>query len=152
MLSGEVLLAVILASVLLVAIPGPSVIFVIGRSLSLGRGGGFLSVLGNEAGGIPLVVAVSLGVGAIVAESIIVFTVIKIVGASYLIYLGVQSIRHRRQGLDAKGQSDEGRASGWATFRQGFLVGQTNLKTIVSFLSLHCRNSWTTARDESRCI
>lgn len=135
MLSGEVLLAFILASFLLVAVPGPSVIFVIGRSLSLGRGGGFLSVLGNEAGGIPLVVAVSLGVGAIVSESIIVFTVIKIVGASYLIYLGVQSIRHRRQGMEAEGQSEEGRTSGWATFRQGFLVGVTNPKTIVFFVA-----------------
>ena len=57
--SFHAVLAFAVASVILVAIPGPSVLFVIGRSLSLGRRGGLLSVLGNELGCLPLVVAVA---------------------------------------------------------------------------------------------
>src|SRR4051812_8245232 len=84
-----------LAAFALIIIPGPSVLFVIGRSLSLGRKSGFLSVLGNALGMLPAVALVSLGLGSIVAESIIVFTVIKFIGAAYLVYLGVQALRHR---------------------------------------------------------
>jgi threonine/homoserine/homoserine lactone efflux protein len=85
----------------LIAVPGPSVLFVIGRSLAMGRRSGLLSVLGNELGALPLVVAVALGVGVIVAQSIVVFTVIKLLGAAYLVYLGTQAIRHRRVHLTA---------------------------------------------------
>lgn len=131
----EALLAFSLASFVLIAIPGPSVLFVIGRSLVLGRRGGILSVLGNEIGGIPLVLAVSFGLGAIVAESIIVFTVIKIVGAAYLIYLGIQAIRHRRMHLTSDADADRQRVSNWSTFRQGVIVGVTNPKTIVFFVA-----------------
>ena len=75
------LLGFALASALLIAIPGPSVLFVIGRSLALGRRGGLLSVVGNAAGMVPQIVAVALGVGAIVAQSVVVFTIIKFAGA-----------------------------------------------------------------------
>ncbi|MFW8745273.1 LysE family transporter, partial [Mesorhizobium japonicum] len=64
------LAAFALASLLLVLIPGPSVLFVVGRSLALGRRGGLLSVLGNELGALPLLAAVALGVGALVADSL----------------------------------------------------------------------------------
>ncbi|MDQ0645612.1 LysE family translocator [Microbacterium murale] len=136
MLSWEALLAFTFASFILIAIPGPSVLFVIGRSLALGRRGGILSVLGNEVGALPLVIAVSLGIGTIVAESIVVFTVIKIVGASYLVYLGIQAIRHRREGLEAGGRAGRPGVSGWVTFRQGVIVGATNPKTIVFFVAV----------------
>ena len=96
----ETLVAFVVASMILIVIPGPSVLFVVGRSLSLGRPGGLLSVLGNELGALPLVAAVALGVGTVVAESIVVFTVIKLLGAAYLVYLGVQAIRHRRDGAE----------------------------------------------------
>ena len=82
MLSLEQLLTFALASVLLTLIPGPTVLFVIGRSLSLGRRAGLWSVVGNTLGLLPIVVAVALGVGALVAESVVVFTVVKVVGAT----------------------------------------------------------------------
>ena len=73
------------AALALILLPGPSVLFVIGRSPSLGRKGGVLSVVGNALCILPAITAVSLGVGAIVAESVVVFTVIKFVGAAYLV-------------------------------------------------------------------
>jgi threonine/homoserine/homoserine lactone efflux protein len=127
--------AFVLTAFALIVIPGPSVLFVIGRSLSLGRKGGFLSVLGNALGMLPTIVLVSLGVGAIVAESIVVFTVIKFIGAAYLVYLGVQAIRHRNDQAEAAGPAPA-RPSSFRLLREGFLVGVTNPKTIVFFLAV----------------
>ena len=90
------LVAFTLASIVIIVIPGPSVLFVIGRSIALGRRAGVLSVVGNALGTIPAVIAVAFGVGAIVASSIAAFTVLKIAGAAYLVWLGIQAIRHRR--------------------------------------------------------
>ncbi|GAA1723685.1 LysE family translocator [Isoptericola hypogeus] len=129
------LLAFALASVVLIAVPGPSVLFVVGRSLSLGRRGGLLSVVGNELGSLVPITAVALGVGAVVAQSIVLFTVVKLLGASYLAYLGVQAIRHRRDGTDVGADPRARPASSWTTLRQGFVVGATNPKTIVFFVA-----------------
>ncbi|WP_127792004.1 LysE family translocator [Agromyces sp. LHK192] len=131
----ENLWAFVIASVVLIAVPGPSVLFVIGRSLALGRLGGLLSVVGNAAGMIPLVAAVALGVGAIVAESVVLFTVIKFAGAAYLVYLGIQAIRHRADAAAAV----EGGAAPRSHLRQlaeGFVVGISNPKTIAFFVAV----------------
>lgn len=129
------LLAFSLASLVLVMVPGPSVLFVVGRSLALGHRGGVLSVLGNELGALTLVVAVALGVGTIVATSVAVFTVVKLVGAAYLVYLGVQAIRHRREGAVAVAVAPV-REPWWRVVRQGYVVGVTNPKTIVFFVAV----------------
>jgi threonine/homoserine/homoserine lactone efflux protein len=128
------LLGFAIASALLIAIPGPSVLFVIGRSLALGRRGGLLSVVGNAAGMVPQIVAVSLGVGAIVAQSIVVFTVIKFAGAAYLVYLGIQAIRHRNR--HANVDVSTAPKSAWRLLGEGFLVGLTNPKSIVFFVAV----------------
>jgi threonine/homoserine/homoserine lactone efflux protein len=126
-------LAFALAAAAIIVIPGPSVLFVIGRSISLGRRGGLLSVLGNELGGIPLIAAVAFGVGTIVSESIVVFSVVKVAGALYLTYLGIQTIRHRKDGAaeESAAPTSPGRI-----VLQGFLVGVTNPKTIVFFIAV----------------
>lgn len=133
--STDTLLAFALASLILIVIPGPSVLFVIGRSLSLGRRGGLVSVLGNELGGLVPICLVALGVGSLVAESVVLFTVVKIVGAVYLLHLGVQAIRHRRDEDDAPVGSPA-RTSSRRVLRQGFVVGATNPKTIVFFVAV----------------
>ena len=133
------LLAFSLASFVLVVIPGPSVLFVVGRSLTLGHRGGVLSVLGNELGALTLVVAVALGVGTVVATSVAVFTAVKLVGAAYLVYLGVQAIRHRREGavdVDVDVDVAPVREPWWRVVRQGYVVGVTNPKTIVFFVAV----------------
>lgn len=133
--SWEALLTFSIASLVLIAIPGPSVLFVVGRSLALGRRGGLLSVLGNEIGGLPLVAAVALGVGTVVAESILVFTIIKMLGAAYLVYLGIAAFRHRSDHLEMAAQAAPRTAPAWITLRQGIVVGVTNPKTIVFFVA-----------------
>lgn len=128
------LLAFVLASVLLIALPGPSVLFVLGRSIALGRRGGLLSVLGNALGMLPAIAAVSLGIGALVTQSVVVFTVVKLAGAVYLVFLGVQAIRHRRE----RAMPDQS-AAPRSTFRllaEGFVVGITNPKTIAYFVAV----------------
>ncbi|GAA3531380.1 LysE family translocator [Aeromicrobium panaciterrae] len=133
--TAQALLAFALASLILIAIPGPSVLFVIGRSLSLGRRGGLWSVLGNELGALIPIAAVALGVGSLVAESVALFTVVKLLGASYLAWLGLQAIRHRRDGLDEATAEAPRTVSSAAVLRQGFIVGATNPKTIVFFVA-----------------
>lgn len=123
------LLAFVVASFVLTVVPGPSVLFVIGRSLALGRRAGLLTVLGNTLGLLPLVIAVALGVGAVVQRSIVVFTVLKLAGAAYLVYLGVQAFRHRHRG---SGEAvDERPRSAWRIVREGFVVGVSNPKAVV---------------------
>src|SRR5829696_2245277 len=135
MVPASNLWAFMLASVLLILIPGPSVLFVIGRSLALGRIGGLLSVVGNALGMLPLVAAVALGVGAIVAQSVLLFTIIKFAGALYLVYLGIQAIRHRADAAAAVNGEDAPR-SHWRQLGEGFVVGITNPKTIAFFVAV----------------
>lgn len=123
-----------LAAMALIVLPGPTVLFVIGRSLALGRLGGFLSVLGNSIALVPIIVAVAFGLGAIVTQSVIVFTVIKLVGAAYIVYLGVQAIRHRRS-AGAAGVTAAGK-SRWRLVAEGFGVGISNPKSIVFFVAV----------------
>lgn len=133
---AERLGAFALASFILIVIPGPSVLFVIGRSLAYGRRGGLLSVVGNALGVLPLVIAVALGLGAVVAASATVFTAIKLAGAAYLIYLGIQAIRHRglsRAQLRGSGHTD---LAPTTLLRQGFVVGVSNPKTIVFLVAV----------------
>ena len=128
------LLTFAVAAALLIALPGPSVLFVIGRTLALGRRAGVLSVVGNASGMLIQTSLVALGVGAVVAQSIVVLTVIKFAGAAYLIYLGIQAIRHR----DRVAAPVE-RAMPRSTLRllgEGFIVGVTNPKSIVFFVAI----------------
>lgn len=129
------LVAFALVAIPIILLPGPSVLFIIGRSLSLGRVGGLLSVVGNAIGGLVVVAAVAFGVGIVIAQSIVLFTIVKIAGAAYLIYLGVQAIRHRRAGVDARAAAT-GHAAPWRLLVQGVIVGVTNPKTIVFFIAV----------------
>lgn len=133
MIPIENLLAFMLTSLVIIVIPGPSVLFVIGRAIALGRRAGVLSVVGNALGTIPAVIAVAFGVGAIVASSVVAFTVIKIAGALYLVYLGIQAIRHRHAHIPGIQQRPT-RAR--RLLAEGFIVGLTNPKTIAFFVAV----------------
>src|SRR4051794_12453574 len=82
-------------ALVIIAIPGPSVVFVVARALSYGRAVALLSVLGNTTGLAVAMVLVALGLGTVVADSVVVFTVVKLAGAAYLVWLGLQALRHR---------------------------------------------------------
>ncbi|WP_172384249.1 LysE family translocator [Streptomyces sp. MNP-20] len=131
MIDPHRLLAFCAMSVLLSAIPGPSVLFVIGRALAHGRRTALASVLGNALGGYALVIAVALGIGTLVETSVVVFNAIKPAGAAYHVYLGVKALRarwkDRARTVGFTPALSSGRGSVWA----GFLVGVTNPKSIV---------------------
>jgi threonine/homoserine/homoserine lactone efflux protein len=117
-------------SAVIIAIPGPSVLFTISRALTVGRRAALFTVIGNEVGGLVQVVAVAFGIGALVQRSAEVFTVLKLAGAAYLIFLGVQAVRHRRSMAEALAERAAPVSPARAT-RDGFLVGATNPKSIV---------------------
>lgn len=131
---GHSLLAFVVASILFIQVPGPSLLFTIGRALTVGRSEALLSVVGNAIGLLIQVACLAVGLGAVVAASAEAFTALKLVGAAYVVYLGVQAIRHRgdaRLALDDPGRA--ARTRGWASVRTGVIVGVTNPKTIVFF-------------------
>ncbi|MGY0024423.1 LysE family translocator [Streptomyces sp. YJ-C3] len=137
MLSTDRLLAFAAMSFLLIVIPGPSVLFVVGRALAQGRRAALTTVAGNTLGAYVLVVAVALGVGTIVERSIVVFTTLKLVGAAYLIHLGIKAIRQRGSLRAAFEAEDDTRHTGTLrTLGEGFAVGVANPKTIVFFAAV----------------
>ena len=127
------LLAFVATALVFVVIPGPSVLFVIGRALSLGRTGALLSVLGNACGFLVQIAGIALGLGVIIERSIVLFTTIKIVGALFLVYLGVQAICHRARPV-ARGEVPV--VSHWRALGEGAVVGVSNPKSIVFFLAV----------------
>ncbi len=126
-------LAFLVASILFIQVPGPSLLFTIGRALSVGRREALLSVCGNALGIALQTVFVALGLGAIVAASATAYSVLKLAGAAYVVYLGVQAIRHRADArLALEGMRPTGARQSHPV-RIGFVVGLTNPKTIVYF-------------------
>lgn len=134
MLSTTQLTGFIVASMAILIVPGPSVLFVVTRGVALGRRAALATMVGNESGSLVHVVAVALGVGAIVQRSVLVFNVLKLAGAAYLIWLGVGAIRHRRSLAAALSGPVE--RSGARLWRDGFMVGLTNPKTTLFFLAV----------------
>ncbi|MFZ2514121.1 MAG: LysE family translocator [Candidatus Lutibacillus vidarii] len=135
------LLAFVAASVVVVAVPGPSVLFTIGRALTAGVRVALLTVLGNGIGLAAQVLLVAAGLGGLVAASSTAYAAVKYVGAAYLIWLGLDAIRHRRDGLTEADElaptADAGRTTGdLDALRTGVLVGVTNPKSIVFFAAL----------------
>jgi threonine/homoserine/homoserine lactone efflux protein len=129
------LLAFTLTAFLLIAVPGPSVLFTVSRALALGRVAGVATVAGNTAGVCVQVMAVALGIGALAERSVLVFNLIKLGGAGYLIFLGIQAIRHRRRLAEALGTRLENKSIA-RIVTDGFVVGLGNPKVIVFFAAV----------------
>ncbi|RJS45572.1 LysE family translocator [Nocardioides cavernaquae] len=128
--------AFLLASLIFIQVPGPSLLFTIGRALTVGRRDALLSVVGNALGLLGQVLGVALGLGALVATSAAAFTALKLAGAAYVVYLGIQAIRHRGDARAAMLGGAEAAVRGmstWGSIRTGAIVGVTNPKTIVFF-------------------
>ncbi len=146
--TGAALLAFLAAATIVVAVPGPSLLFTIGRALSVGRRDALLTVAGNALGLLVQSALVAVGLGAVLAASSVAYTIVKLLGGGYLVYLGIQAIRHRHdlatalQASDPVGAdpaADMPRAAAPSARRslaQGVLVGITNPKTLVFLSSL----------------
>jgi threonine/homoserine/homoserine lactone efflux protein len=129
-------LAFLAASLLFIQVPGPSLLFTIGRALTVGRRDALLSVVGNGLGLLGQMLAVAFGLGALVAASATAYTVLRLAGAAYVIYLGVQAIRHRadaRLTMLSADRITHPPASAVRSLRVGITVGLTNPKTLVFF-------------------
>jgi threonine/homoserine/homoserine lactone efflux protein len=124
------LLTFALTALVIIVIPGPSVLFIVGRALVDGRRVAVVSVLGNTVGEYAQVVAVAFGIGTLAERSVALFTAIKLLGALYLVYLGLRALRGRSISPEPTGG---GRLapSVRRSFGQGLVVGVSNPKTVI---------------------
>lgn len=124
------------ASLLLMVLPGPAVIYVVSQTARLGLARGLAAALGVECGTLLHVAAATAGLSALVAHSPTAFAVVKYSGVGYLLYLAWVQLRRRSENDPAEQLAERTTgASGWAAFRQGCLVEALNPKTAVFFLA-----------------
>lgn len=123
--------AFLIAALLFIQVPGPSLLFTIGRALTVSRRAALWSVVGNGVGVTVQALLVAAGIGGVVAASANAYLVIKILGAGYVIWLGIQAIRTRNDGAPTEEQSS-GRMRR-SPVLVGILVGITNPKTVLFF-------------------
>ena len=126
------LIGFIAASLVVLLFPGPGVIYVVARSVSQGQVAGFVSVAGLSTGAFVHVLAAALGLSAILLTSALAFSVLKVVGAAYLIYLGVQILLTRNHARQAEISAPR---SFNKLYVDGVLVSVLNPKIAVFFLA-----------------
>jgi threonine/homoserine/homoserine lactone efflux protein len=120
----------------LIVIPGPSVVFTVSRGAALGRRAALATVLGNTSGLMAQLLIVVVGLGSVLADSQAVFLVMKLIGAAYLIFLGLRSIRSRRELATLLTPAGVGPKRLSRTIREGFVVGATNPKGLIIFTAV----------------
>ncbi len=120
------------ATLALLLVPGPAVLYIVTRSVAQGRGAGLVSVLGIHLGSVIHVAAAALGISALLAASATAFTAVKYLGAAYLVWLGVRKLMARPGG---DGAVEPPLASGTRLFWEGFVVNVLNPKTAIFFLA-----------------
>lgn len=131
-LSTSTLLLFCSAALVLLIVPGPSVLYIVTRSIDQGRRAGFISILGTHAGSLVHVAAAAFGLSALIVSSALAFSAVKYLGAAYLVWLGV---RRWRAGDHLDLTPDCSSLSLRRLFRQGFVVQVLNPKTAVFFLA-----------------
>ncbi|MBV9338552.1 MAG: LysE family translocator [Solirubrobacterales bacterium] len=121
----------------LILVPGPSVLFVVSRGVALGRRAALATVVGNAGGLLFQGALVTIGIGSIVARSDAVFAVLKLIGAAYLVFLGVKHIRERKglAALFAPAAASDPKPLR-RIVREGFFVGATNPKGVLIFTAV----------------
>ena len=125
--SPETLLFFAATTLVLLLVPGPSVLFIVARTLEHGRRGGLTSMLGVESGALLHVLAATVGLGALVAASPDALLVLRLSGAAYLLYMGIRALR---------GAAHEATpAASGKLYRQGLVVDALNPKTAMFFVA-----------------
>jgi threonine/homoserine/homoserine lactone efflux protein len=120
------------AALLLLVVPGPSVLYIVTQSVSHGRRAGIASVAGITTGTLVHIAAATVGLSALLASSAVAFDVVKYLGAAYLIFVGLRRLAGREPApeLDARATRNFGRL-----YRQGIVVNTLNPKTALFFLA-----------------
>ena len=126
----------LIASTLIILMPGPSVMFTIARAIAWGRLVAFLTVLGNAFGMLAMAALIAFGFGPLLERSPMLYAVVQWGGGLYLVWLGIDALRHRE--AHAANIMDQGPTapSGSKTFREGFVVGILNPKSLVFFAAV----------------
>jgi len=126
----------LIATVLIILAPGPSVLFTIARAIAWGRVAALATVIGNAFGMFLVSVLVAFGLGPLLQSSKLFYNGIQWAGGAYLIYLGYAAIAASR--VDAQGmQKTEGnKPSFFTSLKNGFWVGVLNPKSIVFFAAI----------------
>jgi threonine/homoserine/homoserine lactone efflux protein len=132
------LTAFLLTVYVLILIPGPSVLFTVSRGVALGRRAALATVAGNAAGLAAQLVLVAVGLGAVLARSDAIYTTLKLIGAAYLVFLGIRTIRERgRLSIDLASAANAAAPRSLATIvREGMTVGFTNPKGLIIFTAV----------------
>lgn len=130
MMNTQLLVAFTMTVVVVVAVPGPSAMFIVGRAMAIGRPAAIAAAAGNTAGTIIQGLVAVFGLGAVISRSETLYNVIKFGGAIYLVQMGAKTIRHRELPSADGGREDADRRR---VARQGFVVGLTNPKLVVFF-------------------
>lgn len=125
------LISFAVASVALLVIPGPAVIYIVNRSVADGRQIGIAAVVGLELGTFMHVLAATVGLSAILATSENAFNVVKYLGASYLILIGLRTLTRKPEAISTSASS----MTQSQAFRQGFIINMLNPKIALFFLS-----------------
>jgi len=132
---GSTLATFAAAAVVLVALPGPNMLYLLARSVSEGRRAGVLSALGTEAGTLVHVSAAAIGLSALLASSATAFALVKYAGAAYLVFLGLRALLERDRGGSEPDVAVTPPPGAVNVFRQAVLVQVLNPKVAVFFLA-----------------
>ncbi len=114
--------------------PGPDLIYILSKTIAQGKKVGIASSLGVCSGALVHVFAAALGLSAILATSATAFSVVKYIGAAYLIYLGLQALRSKGMSFEIPIKNNI-KTSAWKAFRQGALVDILNPKVAIFFMA-----------------
>ena len=123
MINTQNLAQFVLASVAIILVPGPSVMFVIARAVAWGRMTALLTALGNALGMLLLSVFIAVGLGPLLQRYELLLIVVQVLGGMYLIHLGIEAWRHRQEHADDMVKVEEVKPSSYQILRQGFTVG-----------------------------
>ncbi len=136
MISTSQFIEFLIASITIIMVPGPSVLFTLARGVAWGRAVAVLTVLGNSIGTLLLSVIVAVGLGPFLSHSKTFSVVLQLMGGAYLLWLGVEAFRHRHAHAEAMTRREEYRPSNLRIIRQGFTVGVLNPKSLVFFVAV----------------
>ncbi len=126
----------LVAAMVIILAPGPSVLFIIARAIAWGRATAVATVTGNVTGAFTLSLMVAFGLGPILERSEIAFVAVQLLGGLYLIYLGIDAIKHSKiHAADMVNQGDL-RPSSVKSIKDGFWVGALNPKGLVFFAAI----------------
>ena len=123
------------AALALLVVPGPAVIYIVTRGIHQGRRAALVSAWAVGLGSMVHAVAAALGLSALLMSSALVFSVVKYLGAAYLIYLGIRTLLARGEDTVLVAAPARSPRSLWHVFRQGLVISVLNPKTALFFIA-----------------